>query len=100
MVVFCLLRMQHPHGQPPEAVMAPGANIGINQARKLGPDAKEISSCWEIPKFSSAQAGWLQFEPGAHAHIMAQHSADEMQIILYRALASSNETQTSTTQSC
>mmetsp|Transcript_129223 Transcript_129223/g.306648 ORF Transcript_129223/g.306648 Transcript_129223/m.306648 type:complete len:532 (+) Transcript_129223:28-1623(+) len=43
-----------------EAVMAPGANIGINQA------------------------GWLQFEPGAHAHIMSQHSAEEMQIILYR----------------
>ena len=43
-----------------------------------------------------AEAGWLQFEPGAHAHIMAQHSSDEMQIILYRHLAttcreSSNE---------
>ena len=33
-----------------------------------------------------AEAGWLQFEPGAHAHIMAQHSAEEMQIILYRVL--------------
>ena len=30
------------------------------------------------------QAGWLQFEAGAHAHIMAQHSTEEMQIILYR----------------
>eukprot|EP00435_Cladocopium_sp_Y103_P042569 s797_g11.t2 len=29
-------------------------------------------------------AGWLQFEAGAHAHIMAQHSTEEMQIILYR----------------
>lgn len=32
------------------------------------------------------QAGWLQFEAGAHAHIMAQHSTEEMQIILYRTL--------------
>jgi len=43
-----------------EAIMSPGANMSLNQA------------------------GWLQFEAGAHAHIMAQHSTEEMQIILYR----------------
>ena len=36
---------------------------------------------------SLGKAGWLQFEAGAHAHIMAQHSTEEMQIILYRAWA-------------
>mmetsp|Transcript_5775 Transcript_5775/g.13311 ORF Transcript_5775/g.13311 Transcript_5775/m.13311 type:complete len:528 (+) Transcript_5775:74-1657(+) len=56
-------RVRRGHGLSPrflEAIMAPGTNIGINQA------------------------GWLQFEPGTHAHIMAQHSSEEMQIILYR----------------